>query len=300
MFPTHKELEAMGVESAQMASFQLPNGFQTPYNGIPGASDNSSSIPNAPAHTSFSTVGLNNPSGVYQERPQPYTTHGSFHNANPLESTGHPAVRHSHSNAGGRGRNTYQNNSQRRPHNREGFDNRHQYLRMPSPRTIKAQAAELPQLPTNLDASEQDRILSEVNDRLSQCVFDFVAKYQFPIPLERDKREVQRPSDREWTEWVQLLKKLATKRRIPADILYNGQIKQLITILESSLEMRHAAKHQSRPIKDDRNVLQLISAGTQVAKILQDATAMNYLNCLYVETEQMVYERQSHRVYSNS
>ena len=93
MFPTHKELEAMGVESAQMASFQLPNGFQTPYNGIPGASDNSSSIPNAPAHTSFSTVGLNNLSGVYQERPQPYTTHGSFHNANPLESTGHPAVR---------------------------------------------------------------------------------------------------------------------------------------------------------------------------------------------------------------
>lgn len=27
-----------------------------------------------------------------------------------------------------------------------------------------------------------------------------------------------------------------------------------MTILENSLEMRHAAKHQSRPLKDDRNV----------------------------------------------
>ncbi|RJE25575.1 hypothetical protein PHISCL_02115 [Aspergillus sclerotialis] len=299
-FPTHKGFEAMDVEAAQMASYHSPNGFQAPYNGTPVASDSSSSIPNALAHTSFSAVGLNNPSDVYQERPHPCTAPGTFNNAKPLESTGHAPVRHSHSNAGGRGRNTHQSNSQRRPHNRDGFENRHQYLRMPSPRTIKAQAAELPQLPTNLDASEQDHILNAVNDRLSQCVFDFVAKYQFPIPLERDKREVQCPSDREWTEWVQLLKKLATKRRIPADILYNGQIKQLITILESSLEMRHAAKHQSRPIKDDRNVLQLISAGTQVAKILQDATAMNYLNCLYVETERIVYERQSHRVYSDS
>lgn len=37
-------------------------------------------------------------------------------------------------------------------------------------------------------------------------------------------------------------------------MLYNGQIKQFVTILENSLEMRHAAKHQSRPLKDDRNV----------------------------------------------
>jgi hypothetical protein len=68
--------------------------------------------------------------------------------------------------------------------------------------------------------------------------------------------------------------RLATKRRIPARVLYNGQIKQFVTILENSLEMRHAAKHQSRPLKDDRNILQLISAGIQVAKIVKDAQAM--------------------------
>lgn len=97
----------------------------------------------------------------------------------------------------------------------------------------------------------------------------------------------------EWTEWVYLLKRLATKRRIPARVLYNGQIKQFVTILENSLEMRHAAKHQSRPLKDDRNILQLISAGIQVAKILRDAGAMDFLDRLYVSTQQQIEERSA-------
>lgn len=155
------------------------------------------------------------------------------------------------------------------------------------------QERELPHLPTNLLVQEQDSILAQVNDRLSRCAFDFVAKYQFPIPLTQDMRPVERPEDREWTEWVYLLKRLATKRRIPARVLYNGQIKQLVTILENSLEMRHAAKHQSRPLKDDRNILQLISAGIQVAKILKDAQAMSFLDNLYVQTEEHIRDRSA-------
>ena len=186
--------------------------------------------------------------------------------------------------------------SQRRPSNRDEFDGPHQLLEHPSPQTVASQGKELPHLPTNLDVAEQDRILNAVNERLSQCAFDFIAKYQFPIPLEPDKRQVRVPSDREWTEWVYLLKRLATKRPVPARVLYNGQIKQLVTVLENSLEMRHAAKHQSRPIKDDRNVLQLISAGTQVAKILKDAIAMEYLDHLYLETERRIQERRNRRV----
>jgi hypothetical protein len=186
--------------------------------------------------------------------------------------------------------------SQRRPSNRDEFDGPHQLLELPSPQTVAAQERDLPHLPTSLDVSEQDQILCQVNDRLSQCAFDFIAKYQFPIPLEPDKREVRVPADREWTEWVYLLKRLATKRRIPARVLYNGQIKQLVTVLENSLEMRHAAKHQSRPVKDDRNVLQLISAGTQVAKILRDASAMEDLDRLYIQTELCIQERRSRRV----
>ena len=187
--------------------------------------------------------------------------------------------------------------SQRRPSNRDEFDGPHQFLERPSPETIAAQERELPHVPTNLFVQEQDDVLSQVNDRLSQCAFDFIAKYQFPIPLEPDKRPVQIPQDREWTEWVYLLKRLATKRRIPARVLYNGQIKQLVTVLENSLEMRHAAKHQSRPLKDDRNVLQLISAGLQVAKILKDAPTMEYLDRLYVRTEALINSRKSTPAY---
>lgn len=185
------------------------------------------------------------------------------------------------------------NRSQRRPSNRDEFDGPHQFLQRPPPEYIAMQERELPHLPTNLLVQEQDSILTQVNDRLSQCAYDFVAKYQFPIPLTQDMRPVERPQDREWTEWVYLLKRLATKRRIPARVLYNGQIKQFVTVLENSLEMRHAAKHQSRPLKDDRNILQLISAGIQVAKILKDASAMDYLDKLYVSTEKQIQERSA-------
>ncbi|KAJ8128364.1 hypothetical protein O1611_g5271 [Lasiodiplodia mahajangana] len=181
---------------------------------------------------------------------------------------------------------------QRKPSNRDEFDGPQvQFLARPPSEIIARQEREMPHLPTNLLVSEQDSVLAAVNDRLSQCAFDFVAKYQFPIPITQDMRPVERPEDREWTEWVYLLKRLATKRRIPARVLYNGQIKQFVTILENSLEMRHAAKHQSRPLKDDRNILQLISAGIQVAKILKDAEAMDYLDRLYVSTEQQIQGR---------
>jgi len=177
--------------------------------------------------------------------------------------------------------------------NRDEFDGPIQFLKRPSMNTISAQERDLPHVPVHLDAREQDDVFAQVNQCLSQCAYWFVAKYQFPIPLEADKRPVEQPGDREWTEWAFLLKRLATKRRIPARVLYNGQIKQLVTVLENSLEMRHASAHQSRPPKDDRNVLQLISAGTQVAKMLKDAGTMEYLDRLYQQTERLIQERRN-------
>ncbi|EMC91421.1 hypothetical protein BAUCODRAFT_80622 [Baudoinia panamericana UAMH 10762] len=183
--------------------------------------------------------------------------------------------------------------AQRRPSNRDEFDGPSQLLDRPTGEEgYEPQEEDLPQLPTHLHSHEQDEILTRVNDRLSQCAFDFVARYQFPIPVEPDKRPVRVPGDREWSEWVYLLKRLATKRRIPARVLYNSQIKQFITVLENSLEMRHAAKHTSRPQKDDRNILQLISSGLQVAKIIKDAPAMKYLDMLYVNTESLIQSRK--------
>jgi hypothetical protein len=185
--------------------------------------------------------------------------------------------------------------SHRRSSGRDEFDGPHQLLAKPTNSHLETPESELIQLPVSLYAEEQDSILTRVNDRLSQCAYDFVAKYQFPIPLEPDKRPVRVPADREWTEWCYLLKRLATKRRIPARVLYNGQIKQLVTVLENSLEMRHAAKHQSRPLKDDRNVLQLISAGLQVSKMLKDPDAMRYLDELYVAAERLIESRRGNQ-----
>lgn len=199
--------------------------------------------------------------------------------------------------AGGKSQNPPKGHTQRRPSNRDEFDGPHQFLERPPAEYVAQQERDLPHLPTNLVVQEQDGVLARVNDRLSQCAFDFVAKFQFPIPLEEGRRPVTQPSDRDWTEWVYLLKRLATKRRIPARVLYNGQIKQLVTVLENSLEMRHAAKNQSRPLKDDRNILQLVSAGIQVAKILKDASAMDYLDRLYVNTENQIQERSAGNRY---
>jgi hypothetical protein len=182
--------------------------------------------------------------------------------------------------------------SKKRPSNKDEFDGPHQFIPRPPPEYIAKQKRELPHLPTNLVDYEQDNIFARVNDRLSQCAFDFVAKYQFPISLADEERPVESPQDREWTEWIYLLKRLATKRRIPARVLYNGQIKQFITILENSIEIRVAARHQSRPLKDDRNILQLISAGIQVAKILKDGPAMDFLDQLYIITERQIQERR--------
>ncbi|KAJ4403748.1 hypothetical protein N0V85_005019 [Neurospora sp. IMI 360204] len=240
------------------------------------ASSSSDSVDDIMGSPSLSDYSLDNPSlsTAPSSKPGGNKNHHNHHNHN------------GNGNNNGRG-----GRSQRRPSNRDEFDGPHQFLQRPSPEYIAMQERELPHLPTNLLVQEQDSVLTQVNDRLSQCAYDFVAKYQFPIPLTQDMRPVERPQDREWTEWVYLLKRLATKRRIPARVLYNGQIKQFVTILENSLEMRHAAKHQSRPLKDDRNILQLISAGIQVAKILKDAPAMDFLDKLYVSTEQQIQER---------
>jgi hypothetical protein len=66
---------------------------------------------------------------------------------------------------------------QRRPSNRDEFDGPSQLLEKPEDNGVEPKEEDLPQLPITLYAQEQDEILSKVNDRLSQCAFDFVAKY---------------------------------------------------------------------------------------------------------------------------
>lgn len=298
-FPAGQNFPDIGSQAASRPIGQASQlDYQSYYNPIPP--------PIAPGYRRYSSVSGNVPPAPIGQPPRPVSVHTEWDSPTRVSpdsvmrepqsprslDTSEYIVETTKSRHGDKSRGTVKYHSQRRPSNRDEFDGPHQLLDPPSPRTIAAQDRELPSLPTHLDVSEQDDILCKVNDCLSQCAFNFVARYQFPIPIEPDKRQVRVPSDREWTEWVYLLKRLATKRRIPARVLYNGQIKQLVTVLENSLEMRHAAKHQSRPVKDDRNILQLISAGTQVARILKDAVAMEYLDRLYTDTERLIQERK--------
>lgn len=184
--------------------------------------------------------------------------------------------------------------TRRRPFNQDEFDGPSQLLPLPLPQQEHARSQALPALPVHLGIEEQDEIISQVNDILSRCAFHFVAKYQFPIPIERDKPRVLVPEDREWTEWAYLLKRLATKRRIPARVLYDNQIKQFVTTLENSIAVRQTNRDQQvRRPRDDRYMLQLVSAGTQVAKIMMDSLSMKQLDALYRQTESVILERRT-------
>ena len=181
--------------------------------------------------------------------------------------------------------------SKRNRGGRDEFEGSIQYLEKPRWNNPEYREQDLPLLPIHLDPREQHDVLQHVNMRLSQCAFDFVAAYRFPIPLEPNKPAVQTASDKEWTEWAYLLKRLATKRKIPSHAVYNSQIKDLTTVLDNSLEMPHTTKPRERQIKDDRNVLQFISAGIQVGKILKDAETMEFLDKLYQRTEKIIQNR---------
>ena len=122
------------------------------------------------------------------------------------------------------------------------------------------QERELPHLPTNLHVQEQDSVLNQVNDRLSQCAFDFVAKYQFPIPLTQDMRPVERPQDREWTEWVYLLKRLATS---PTDAITLGA-----TQAEVAEELGTVREVVVRSLRELREEGVLTSAGRGGYRVL--------------------------------
>lgn len=192
------------------------------------------------------------------------------------------------------GRTATRYHTRRRPFNQDEFDGPSQLLPLPVPQQEHARSQPLPSLPVHLEIDEQEEIILHVNDILSRCAFHFVAKYQFPIPLERDKPRVRTPADREWTEWAYLLKRLATKRRIPARVLFDNQIKQFVTTLENSIAVRQNNRDQQpRTPKDDRYMLQLVSAATQVARILMDSLSMEQLDALYRQTESVILERRA-------
>jgi hypothetical protein len=78
-------------------------------------------------------------------------------------------------------------------------------------------------------------------------------------------------------------------------VLFDNQIKQFVTTLENSIVVRQNPKGnlQTGTPKDDRHILQLISAATHVAKILMDSWSMKQLDDLYTSVESVILERRT-------
>ncbi|PMD29036.1 hypothetical protein L207DRAFT_446206 [Hyaloscypha variabilis F] len=180
---------------------------------------------------------------------------------------------------------------QQKPPQNENFEEPYQLLMQPPAGCTMMLRRDPPHLPTNLCLNEQEAIISRLYDRLSQCMFDFVATNQIPLPLDPRERLIQRPSDCDWIEWVHLLKQLAIKGRIPAHVLHHDEINQLFAVLESPLQLGRIA--QSKVPRDDRTILQMVFAGIQVARLLQDSMGVDYLDMLYTGIENVCREKRA-------
>lgn len=164
----------------------------------------------------------------------------------------------------------------------------------------KAEPRPLPDLDVTLSIEAQDGIISELEQILSTCMFNFFAAYAFPIPTDSSKKLVRKPSDRAWHEWLELAVALCEKRMIPKVFLHNERIKEFATTLRNSGEIRHVYSNQDRTPKSDMGIMQLISAAVHVAQIIKDADGMDKILAIKNSTEIYIrHNQQRERTHKN-
>jgi len=164
----------------------------------------------------------------------------------------------------------------------------------------KTEALPLPELDVTLSIEAQDGIISELEQILSTCMYNFFAAYAFPIPTDSSKKLVRKPSDRAWHEWLELAVALCEKRMIPKVFLHNERIKEFATTLRNSGEIRHVYSNQDRSPKSDMGILQLISAAVHVAQIIKDAEGMDKILAIKDTTELYIrHNQQRDRTHKN-
>ncbi|KAI5295028.1 hypothetical protein KEM52_002574 [Ascosphaera acerosa] len=156
-----------------------------------------------------------------------------------------------------------------------------------------------PPLRVCCDPKQQEVILRLLHNRLCRAAFDWVARYQFPIPRMADRPTVTSPSDRTWNEWAYLLKRLATKRRIPARLLKDSHIKAFVPTMENAISVPPPVNGAFQ-VMDDRCILQAISAGIQVVRLIQDGAAVAYLTNLYDKTSVLLHSSRAQAGYTSA
>lgn len=139
---------------------------------------------------------------------------------------------------------------------------------------------------------DRDRILNQIDERLSSSAFDFVQKNQRTDTKEERRRIAQSSSCMKWSGWVWHLDKMLTEHHIPRKSVSNGTSKQLILVLWESLNMHIATTYNSQPEEVGRNLLRLISVGKQVVKLFNDKRAEWFFENLYLDTERLIIDRR--------
>lgn len=176
--------------------------------------------------------------------------------------------------------------------NPDAFRGSHQILDKPDLAKPANLEKDLPYLSSTLSNIEKAELFQSIHECLCRSAFDFAAQWQLPIPLEPDRKPVSAPEDREWIEWIDLLKGLAKSKNIPPRALHGRRIQDLNQVLERAQMSVHISRFEPTWPGGDRYVLQLLSASTQVAYLLKDARAVNDLDSMYSSTEVLIQERQ--------
>ncbi|KAI5299549.1 tyrosine protein phosphatase yvh1 [Ascosphaera pollenicola] len=175
----------------------------------------------------------------------------------------------------------------RRSGNRDEFDGAVQTLPLPGTDVTMAMDQKAMSGRVSLEPRVQAQVMNLLTTYLSKSAFDWVARYQFPIPRSADRPPVTCPEDRTWNEWAYLLKRLATKRRIPARLLRNSHIKAFVPTMENSTIVPQPS-NGAVIMMEDRYLLQVISAGIQVTRLIQDGHSTYSLLNLYNEVSNLI------------
>ncbi|KAK1237357.1 hypothetical protein MKX08_002982 [Trichoderma sp. CBMAI-0020] len=159
---------------------------------------------------------------------------------------------------------------------------------------------ELPLLPTSLSRRKQKKVLGQASRHLSKCALEFCNRHQLPNTVIQGMEPRERPfvarnlgrkraPDCGWGEFVFLLKFLIAEQQVPLEALNSDLAAHFRAILHASLGVDDVLRH-AEPLRDDRTILRILSAGVQVANMLNDEKAMGKLRRLLMKTERTMIE----------
>lgn len=170
----------------------------------------------------------------------------------------------------------------------------------PLPSLFALEEEELPLLPTSLSRRKQRKVLTQASRHLSKCALEFCNRHELPNTVIQGMDPGEQPllvrnlgrkrvTGWGWSEFVFLLGFLIAEEHVPAEALYSDLAVHFRAVLHTSLGVDDVLRHPE-PLRDDRTILRILSAGVQVARMLNDLDAMNKLDRLLMKAERTMIE----------